>query len=195
LNQRGVSRRDGANLLQLSRHGSVVSRRAGAANRRMPIIGLPSNQNGKAQLGNLLPNSANASVKSVMGFYIRKAVSVGPFRFNLSKSGIGLSVGVKGLRVGSGPRGNYVHMGRHGLYYRASLSGPGYRRASENPTASLLVPSEPNTNNDLTPVETGNVLDMVPRTGFSIVEQINKKWRFGHCGHGYLGAVWLLPRM
>jgi hypothetical protein len=31
--------------------------------------------------------------------YIRKAVSVGPFRFNLSKGGIGLSPGIKKLRI------------------------------------------------------------------------------------------------
>ncbi len=51
-----------------------------------------------------------------MGFYIRKSISAGPFRFNLSGSGIGLSVGVKGFRLGTGPRGNYIHMGRGGLY-------------------------------------------------------------------------------
>lgn len=56
-----------------------------------------------------------------MGFYLRKSISVGPLRFNLSKSGIGVSTGIKGLRVGVGPRGNYVHMGRNGLYYRATL--------------------------------------------------------------------------
>ena len=32
-----------------------------------------------------------------MGFYIRKSVSIGPLRFNLSKSGIGVSAGIKGL--------------------------------------------------------------------------------------------------
>jgi hypothetical protein len=53
-----------------------------------------------------------------MSFYLRKSVSVGPFRFNLSGSGVGVSVGVKGLRVGTGPRGNYVHLGRGGVYYR-----------------------------------------------------------------------------
>ena len=37
-----------------------------------------------------------------MGFYIRKSVKAGPFRFNLSKSGIGTSVGVRGFRVGTG---------------------------------------------------------------------------------------------
>lgn len=60
-----------------------------------------------------------------MGFYVRKSVKAGPFRFNLSKSGIGISAGVPGFRIGTGPRGNYVHMGRNGIYYRASLNAPG----------------------------------------------------------------------
>ncbi len=59
-----------------------------------------------------------------MGFYLRKSVSAGPFRFNLSSSGLGVSAGVKGLTVGTGPRATYVHMGAHGLYYRTSLSDP-----------------------------------------------------------------------
>ncbi len=53
-----------------------------------------------------------------MPFYIRKALKTGPVRFNLSKSGVGLSGGVTGARVGVGPKGTYVHGGRHGLYYR-----------------------------------------------------------------------------
>ena len=56
-----------------------------------------------------------------MGFYFRKSIRVGPLRFNLSKSGIGVSAGVRGFRVGTGPRGNYVHMGVGGLYYRSTL--------------------------------------------------------------------------
>ena len=67
-----------------------------------------------------------------MGFYIRKSIKAGPFRFNLSKSGLGVSAGVPGFRVGSGPRGNYVHMGRDGIYYRASLGG-GHRRGAAAP--------------------------------------------------------------
>jgi hypothetical protein len=55
-----------------------------------------------------------------VGFYVRKSVKAGPFRFNLSKSGVGVSVGVPGFRVGTGPRGNYVFAGRDGFYYRAS---------------------------------------------------------------------------
>ncbi len=59
-----------------------------------------------------------------MGIFFRKSIKVGPFRYNLSGSGIGVSVGFKGFRLGSGPRGNYVHMGQKGIYYRASLPGP-----------------------------------------------------------------------
>lgn len=50
-----------------------------------------------------------------MGFYVRKSVRVGPLRFNLSKSGVGVPAGIKGFRVGSGPRGNYVHVGAGGF--------------------------------------------------------------------------------
>lgn len=61
-----------------------------------------------------------------MGWYLRKSLKIGPLRLNLSKSGLGGSVGVKGLRVGTGPRGRYLHAGREGLYYRQSI-GSGAR--------------------------------------------------------------------
>ncbi len=48
---------------------------------------------------------------------------MGPIRLNLSKSGMGVSTGIKGLRVSSGPRGTYLNAGRQGLYYRKKLSG------------------------------------------------------------------------
>ena len=41
-----------------------------------------------------------------MGFRFRKSIKLGGgFRLNLSKSGFGISGGVKGARVGIGPRG------------------------------------------------------------------------------------------
>jgi len=73
-----------------------------------------------------------------MGFYIRKSFRAGPVRLNLSKSGLGVSAGVKGLRVGSGPRGSYIHAGRGGLYYRKKLgSNTKYRSASQDSTGSI----------------------------------------------------------
>ena len=82
-----------------------------------------------------------------MGFYLRKSFRAGPIRFNLSKSGIGVSAGVTGARLGmSSTGGAYVHGGRGGLYYRKSLgSGPGRGRAhaSEDGTRQEAVSREP----------------------------------------------------
>jgi hypothetical protein len=72
-----------------------------------------------------------------VGFYIRKSVKAGPFRFNLSKSGLGVSAGVPGFRVGTGPRGNYVHAGRDGFYYRSTLGGS---RRTRRPTRPAALP-------------------------------------------------------
>ncbi len=67
-----------------------------------------------------------------MGFYFRKAINLGPVRFNLSKSGIGTSVGATGFRVGVRPNGkSYVHAGRYGFYYREEL-GKGQRTSKRN---------------------------------------------------------------
>lgn len=79
-----------------------------------------------------------------MPFYLRKGFRLGPLRFDLSKSGIGVSAGVTGARIGTGPKGSYVHGGRGGPYYRKSLDaedapndegGPGGRsRVSDEST-------------------------------------------------------------
>lgn len=54
-----------------------------------------------------------------MGLYFRKSVSFGPFRVNLSKHGIGTSVGVRGFRMGRSATGR--------RYTSASLPGTGIR--------------------------------------------------------------------
>lgn len=40
-----------------------------------------------------------------MGLRFRKSINLGPLRINLSKSGVGFSVGVKGFRVGRSAKG------------------------------------------------------------------------------------------
>lgn len=58
-----------------------------------------------------------------MGFYLRKSFRAGPIRFNLSRSGVGVSAGVTGARVGLSSTGQIMaHGGRGGIYYRKSLS-------------------------------------------------------------------------
>jgi hypothetical protein len=57
-----------------------------------------------------------------MGLSFRKSFKLGPLRLNLSKSGVGASVGVKGARVGVDAKGKgYVAGGRGGVYFRETL--------------------------------------------------------------------------
>jgi len=112
-----------------------------------------------------------------MGFSFQKSISAGPFRFNLSGSGIGMSVGVTGLRIGTGPRGNYVRMGRGGLYYRASLGPARHNAHIANRSIGSVVPSRaaPIFADAMKPIETGNIIEMTPASGSSILEEINSK--------------------
>ena len=73
-----------------------------------------------------------------MGFYLRKSFSAGPIRFNLSRSGVGLSAGVTGARLGLSSTGQVLaHGGRGGIYYRKSLGGSGSSRSGTTGHASL----------------------------------------------------------
>jgi hypothetical protein len=56
-----------------------------------------------------------------MGLFFRKSIGAGPFRLNLSKSGVGVSAGVHGARIGLGTRGPYVSAAKGGVYYRKHL--------------------------------------------------------------------------
>ncbi|MDV6318701.1 DUF4236 domain-containing protein [Chromohalobacter sp. HP20-39] len=114
-----------------------------------------------------------------MALYIRKAVKVGPFRFNLSKSGIGVSAGVTGLRLGTGPRGNYIHLGRGGLYYRKTLlAKPRKRPANTVSDRNDPKPRHPpanDTHDSLQEIDSGNITEMVDSTSEDLVEELNYK--------------------
>jgi hypothetical protein len=73
-----------------------------------------------------------------MGWYLRKSFGLGPLRLNLSKSGLGYSVGVRGARIGVGPRGNYVRLGRGGIYYQKYFSPSAGIDSRPQPTAPVL---------------------------------------------------------
>lgn len=68
-----------------------------------------------------------------MGFYFRKSWSFGPLRINLSKGGVGVSFGIRGLRVGLNRLGPYFHIGWGGLYYRTYLIGRRERVGADDP--------------------------------------------------------------
>lgn len=110
-----------------------------------------------------------------MSFYIRKPVKVGPFRFNISKSGVGVSAGVKGLRLGSGPRGNYVHMGRKGLYYRKSLRPAGAKPENRGQKPPEVHPSSDRTLGQTQEIESVSVENMVDSSAQELISEIQEK--------------------
>lgn len=59
-----------------------------------------------------------------MGFRFRKSVNIGPFRVNISKSGVGYSVGTSGVRTGVRPNGR--------RYTSFSLPGTGFSYVKEH---------------------------------------------------------------
>lgn len=60
-----------------------------------------------------------------MGFYYRKSARLGPFRVNLSKSGIGYSIGGRGFRTGISARG------RRYTAFSLPGTGIGYRTSGK----------------------------------------------------------------
>lgn len=115
-----------------------------------------------------------------MGIYLRKSLKAGPFRFNLSGSGIGVSAGVPGFRVGTGPRGNYVRMGAGGVHYRA---GGGRSPMPEGqlpahrpewvPTPASWHPSSV----VLTDITGASVAELQPSAGGDMVAELNEASR------------------
>jgi hypothetical protein len=114
-----------------------------------------------------------------MGFYIRKSLKAGPLRFNLSKSGIGVSTGIKGFRIGTGPRGNYVHIGRKGLYYRkttpSSINRSSKSRISQKQQSpAKQIPAE-HLSVEMKKIESINILKLQDSSSDDLLFEINKK--------------------
>lgn len=132
-----------------------------------------------------------------MPFYLRKSIKAGPFRFNLSKSGVGVSAGVPGFRIGTGPRGNYVHVGRGGLYYRHSLSpAPSQNEADGKPPRRRPATVPPETAGvDMIEVESGSVLEMRDGSAAGLLAEFDAKqktatlWPFVGLAFGLLVAI------
>ncbi|HKO54339.1 MAG TPA: DUF4236 domain-containing protein [Thermoanaerobaculia bacterium] len=104
-----------------------------------------------------------------MGFYLRQSLSLGPFRFNLSGSGVGVSVGVPGFRVGTGPRGNYVRLGRGGVYYQHTIPAP---------AAPRLTPRyEQGSEVALQEIESASALQIVDSSSEELLNEIRAKRR------------------
>lgn len=129
-----------------------------------------------------------------MGLYLRKRVSVGPLRFNLSKGGVGVSAGIKGFRVGSGPRGNYVHMGVGGIYYRATVPSGSARPSPATPSGPVpplfgrppsppSIPQPPDishTHGPMVDIDSADATTIVDSSSQALLDELNEKkqkWR------------------
>src|SRR5687768_8299297 len=130
-----------------------------------------------------------------MGFYFRQSARLGPFRINFSKSGIGLSAGVPGFRLGTGPRGAFVHAGMAGLYYRQSLGGGSNRPTAPTRTSpdgqphsqsSPAIPSEDTTLGAVEIIDSGSVLQMKDSTGSGLIDALEQ------CRNRVAYASWML---
>ncbi|HET7437753.1 MAG TPA: DUF4236 domain-containing protein [Thermoanaerobaculia bacterium] len=99
-----------------------------------------------------------------MGLFFRRSVSMGPVRFNFSGSGVGLSVGVPGFRVGTGPRGHYVHLGAGGAYYRQTFPS--------EPPAHVRLPS---VTTAMQEIESSSAAQIVDSSSEALLQEIRDK--------------------
>jgi Protein of unknown function (DUF4236) len=116
-----------------------------------------------------------------MGLSFARSVKLGAVRFNFSGSGIGISTGIKGLRVGTGPRGAYISGGFGGFRYHQSLGGK--QRVRPSPaTRTVHVPLGSQDAAHLDPNivatthhETKNVLELQDCTSDALLQSINEQ--------------------
>ncbi|WP_461630049.1 DUF4236 domain-containing protein [Labilibaculum euxinus] len=108
-----------------------------------------------------------------MGFYFRKSAGLGPIRLNFSKSGIGVSTGVKGARFVFSPKGTYVHLGRNGLYYRKHISFKGKQDNQEQEYIEVPIPQQIDKNQEI--IETVNFDNLTDIDSQEFIEELEKK--------------------
>lgn len=113
-----------------------------------------------------------------MGLTYSKSVRLGVVRFNFSGAGVGVSVGIPGLRIGTGPRGAYISGGVGGFRYRQSLSAAPRRV----PATSLV--SEPTGSQDYVPNvvstqehDSQNVLTLTDSNSDALLQSMNEQRR------------------
>jgi Protein of unknown function (DUF4236) len=126
-----------------------------------------------------------------MSFYLRKTIKAGPFRVNLSRSGIGVSAGVPGLQVGSGPRGTYVRMGRHGVYYQQTISRAGRSQVPRRPMSASRPRAASADDVVLEDVTGATTIQLAAASPSDLVSQVNEA--AGHMSLLPLVALLVLP--
>jgi hypothetical protein len=109
-------------------------------------------------------------------WYVRKPFGGhGPVRVNLSKTGLGVSMGVKGLRVGTGGRGQYVHGGRHGLYYRRQVGSKKTGRFTGDERGTSSADADQRSSEWARSHRTEDILSVVVPETEALVEAVNAR--------------------
>lgn len=108
-----------------------------------------------------------------MGFYFRKSAGLGPIRLNFSKSGIGISTGVKGARLVFSPKGTYVHLGTNGLYYRKHISFKGDQKSNKQEFVEVPTIQHVDKNQEI--IETVNFENLTDIDSQEFIQELEKK--------------------
>ena len=103
-----------------------------------------------------------------MGFHFRKSLKFGLFRLNFSKSGVGVSAGMKGARVSVNAHGAYINVGANGVYYRKKISSTGTRNSGKRETSAS--PS-----NDFMRSQTTDVSKLVDTSDAELLREMNSR--------------------
>lgn len=130
-----------------------------------------------------------------MGLTFSKSIRFGAVRFNFSGSGIGMSVGIPGLRIGTGPRGAYISGGVGGFRYRRSLSAVPRRPAAafQAEGAPALAEGEPSPTIISTQEhDTLSVLQLTDSDSDGLLQSMNEQRRKTALWPFVAGALFLL---
>lgn len=112
-----------------------------------------------------------------MGLSFAKSIRLGGVRLNLSGSGIGVSVGIPGLRFGVGPRGFSATASAGGFSYRATAP---LRRRSSPMRAALAQPPKPSPYAPSVPMETigsADIEELQDSSSAELIAELRRKDR------------------
>lgn len=106
--------------------------------------------------------------------YLRTSLKVGPFRCGISRSGLSVSTGVPGLRVGAGPRGAFVRVGAAGVHTFLTVPTPKTRGNGTTASTGSLSPTA-HCGDAITMVPTAGaeLADLAPTAPSAVVESLN----------------------
>jgi hypothetical protein len=114
-----------------------------------------------------------------MGWSFHRSLNFGGLRLNLSRSGIGASVGVKGFRYGISPSGRrYVRCGMDGIYYQQTVGGGHRLQSLQNGRSPSRIPNYNAARNATGPMESiqsAEASTIVDSTSAGLIKEIQHR--------------------